>query len=340
MVFWAGIRPLKQIKHAVKIVIAYGILKIKMKRTLGARGYTVIETMIFLIVSAGLFAGAVAGYSSRQRAVEFNQGVRDFQSRLQDTINEVATGYYPSVGSNRCFAPNNFANEAPYFLPPSTIQGTCVYLGKVIAVGLSPNCTTDGNTCNLLNSFPVVARRDFYTTATAKDDVDNFNQAKPIGLAECVGCTGTQARPDLSELVKLPNNIIVYRVFVRDVNGNINQGKLEPSGATQALEIGAISFMTALNRNNASFGRLDATNSVDMVWLPVGFAANSEVKSREAVEKLASIDSDITYINPAHGITFCLDGDGQKSSITVGATNRQLDVAIQSSDARDPGCIL
>ncbi len=67
-------------------------------------GYTIVEVMIFLGVSGALFFSVMLLVSGQQGRTEFSQSIRDFQSTIEDTANDVATGYYTSSGSFICTA--------------------------------------------------------------------------------------------------------------------------------------------------------------------------------------------------------------------------------------------
>src|SRR5579862_8084966 len=56
-------------------------------------GYTIIEVIIFLTVSAIIFAAAANLISGHQAEVEFDQTVRDTQTKVEDWINDVSTGF-------------------------------------------------------------------------------------------------------------------------------------------------------------------------------------------------------------------------------------------------------
>ena len=99
-------------------------------------GYTVIEVMIVLSVSAVLFASAIAGYSYQNRKTEFTNAVRDMESTIQDTLNDVSTGYYPNATNFDCIRAGSPA--APSLDDSNTSeQGTnqdCIFLGKAVDV--------------------------------------------------------------------------------------------------------------------------------------------------------------------------------------------------------------
>lgn len=63
---------------------------------LGTKGYTIVEVMIFLVVSGALLVSVLGVIGGQQQKTRFQTGVRDFESQMQDMINDVETGYYPN----------------------------------------------------------------------------------------------------------------------------------------------------------------------------------------------------------------------------------------------------
>lgn len=114
--------------------IAYGILG-HMKQ--GGRfakksaGFTIVETMIVLAVSAGLFLIAALYIGGKQAKTEFQVGVRDIQTQLQQIINQTESGYY-GLQDRSCSA-----NASGLHLSTGGSLGTsgeCIFIGKAIVV--------------------------------------------------------------------------------------------------------------------------------------------------------------------------------------------------------------
>lgn len=107
----------------------------KSAKAVGVAGYTILEVMIVLVVTGGLFASVAAMLSGKQATTEFNQAVRDYEAKIQATASDVATGFY-STGTFSCSVsgpgPVTFA-PAPVSLP-GTNKG-CLFLGKMLATG-------------------------------------------------------------------------------------------------------------------------------------------------------------------------------------------------------------
>jgi type II secretory pathway pseudopilin PulG len=101
-------------------------------------GFTIVETLIVLAVTAVLFTTIVLTFAGRQKASAFQQGIQEVRSRIQQSMNEVTNGYFPSTDNFTCTS-NTPAQPAVvtlnYSPPTGNKQGTnqgCVFLGKVM----------------------------------------------------------------------------------------------------------------------------------------------------------------------------------------------------------------
>lgn len=96
-------------------------------------GYTIVELMIVLVISAALFATAIVGYSRQNSRTQFTQSVREFELKIQDVLNDVETGYYPNQGNLRCVRSGGAAAEPIVSRVDGTDQGTnndCIFIGR------------------------------------------------------------------------------------------------------------------------------------------------------------------------------------------------------------------
>jgi len=99
------------------------------------QGYTIVETMIFLAISGLMFVMAAVFVSGKQSTAEFRQGMNDINSNLQQVINDVGNGFYPSNSSFTC---SSSGSDLLFSSNTSTTQGAnigCVFLGKVVQFG-------------------------------------------------------------------------------------------------------------------------------------------------------------------------------------------------------------
>lgn len=111
-----------------------------MKQARHSSGYTIVEVMIVLAISSALFSVAILGYSSQNRKTGFTNAVRDLELTIQDTLNDVSTGYYPNSGNLTCTRTGSPA-AYPKVEAGSSQQGTnqdCIFVGKAIDLNSEP----------------------------------------------------------------------------------------------------------------------------------------------------------------------------------------------------------
>lgn len=103
-------------------------------------GYTIIEVMIFLAVSALMFFMAMVFISGKQAKAEFQNAVRDFESQLTDVANNVATGYYAKSDNFSCTRSGSPAEPRIDFGSVNNLgQNTdCIYVGTVLKFNQGP----------------------------------------------------------------------------------------------------------------------------------------------------------------------------------------------------------
>lgn len=142
-----------------------------MKRMLASSGYTIVEAMIFLAVSGLLLVSVIALISGEQAKTEFTASIRDFESRMQDVLNDIATGSYPGSTAGCSLA----ADGSPQ-LSGSANQGTnqaCTFVGK--AIQFSPEPGQEGQ----YKLSTVVGRRIIDVPGGAPKEVSSIQDANP-----------------------------------------------------------------------------------------------------------------------------------------------------------------
>ena len=145
-----------------------------MKRTAG--GYTIVEAMIVLAISALLFMAALVVISGQQGETLFSQSMQDLKSKLQDYVSQVNAGSFPDASGYTCAVDSHTGR--PYLSAGSGGAGTnvdCIFLGR--AIELIPRQST-------IYIYTVLGTRDAYTVsgATATDTgqlATAFEQTNP-----------------------------------------------------------------------------------------------------------------------------------------------------------------
>lgn len=142
-----------------------------MKSPQGAGGYTIIEVMIFLVISTAMLGSVMGALTLQNRKHQFTESVQTFNLKLQDLLNDVDTGYFPSNSDFSCTV--NAATGVPTFNNVSgAVHGTnkdCVFAGKSI----SRDATNPSN----YNVQTLVGRRSVVEGGVAREvkDVSEAN---------------------------------------------------------------------------------------------------------------------------------------------------------------------
>lgn len=104
-----------------------------MKLKLGQGAYTITEVMIFLAVSGFMLTVILISYSGEQNKTQFNQAVKDFESRLVDLANDVSNGFYSSSNNFTCTSSPSAVGVT--LSGGSNARGTndgCIFAGQAI----------------------------------------------------------------------------------------------------------------------------------------------------------------------------------------------------------------
>lgn len=252
-------------------------------------GYTILEVMIFLAVTGVLFALIYPSISSRQDKVKFNQSVNDLKSKIDDVINDVSTGYFPSQDFTCTI---NSSGALQLTSGTSNGQGTrsdCIFLGKALRF---TNVTDDSQ----MNIYTVIGKRK-----KGVDDVTKYTDAQPTIVAP--DNPSGASRPDITENYAIKWQYQIPRVVILK----------NPSLATDQ-DIGSLEMLTPLSTSN-NLG--SDTKRVDII--PVDNSLLSQTSNSDAVHVINS-NSPWDNVNPQNGILICIvdRGKNQWAAIQIG----------------------
>src|SRR5581483_1475770 len=102
-----------------------------MECTRKQRGFTIIEVLIVLAVTAAMFLLAVLSINGKQNTAEFQQAINDIRSSLQQEIDQVAAGDYSNTGNFTCDGTGGSLVIAKGVNKQGSNTG-CIYLGKAL----------------------------------------------------------------------------------------------------------------------------------------------------------------------------------------------------------------
>lgn len=260
------------------------------------KGFTIVETMIFLAVSSVILVSALLLVGGAQRKNEFNQGVRDLQQQINDVIDNVTTGYSASGANFTCSTASGVPAEAVG--GSSTELGAndkCIFLGKVLQFN---------DNDNKFKVYSIIGRRTKPDNTVASTMAD----AQPRTITKLID--GKTIR----------NNLIPKKMT--DSSGNLNAvgflSTLNASGqssGTQQIDMLAIRSGSTLA--SAATDQLDSWPTSRWNSLITGYDSGA-------------------WRNPSGGVKLCFEGpDANKTAtITIGGTDQttgtKLDFGIGS----------
>lgn len=273
---------------------AYGILKI-MRGGKNARGFTIVETLVVLAVTGGLFMAIAVTLSGKQSRTEFQQSIQEIKSQIEQTINEVGTGFYPNTNNFRCTA----GGSGPVLTAGVTNQGEntgCVFLGKVMQFGIT------GTSPEQFRVFTVAGLQ----RTSSGDEVTTYAQAAPGVVAPS---SSNASIPDASATGKLLYGLTTHEAYYGAVKTNI----------------GAIAFVNSLAQYSSG-SVISGAQSVNVIPINGTSLNTTSAAAAEAINARLSTSP----INVANGIHICFvsGGTDQSGLITIGSNNRQLSVSL------------
>lgn len=267
-------------------------------------GYTVIEVLIVLAVTATLFVSAAIMIGGRQNRTAFEQAARNVQSQIQQVLNEVAVGYYPNNGDFTCTA----TATGPQFGAGSAGVGTnsgCVFVGKVIQFGVTG---TDPE------QFVVYTLAGLQKRAGSNTEAVNRTESQPKVVAPT---TSNSSIPDRSVTNKLDNGLTTYRMWYDNGAG--------------AQYIGAVGFMQSFAKYTGS----DINSGAQNVHT-VAVAGTSINAGKAATAEAINANFPTSPFDTSGGVFICFvsGATDQSGLISIGGNNRNQTVSLDIKSNR------
>jgi len=266
-----------------------------MKRLAQQRGYTIVEVMIFLVITGALLASALLVFNGRQQRTQFTQGVRELDAQIRTIINETASGYYPTKDDIRCTSEGD--SLVLYPSQPGTEQGSnkgCLFLGRVIQF----------NTGSDYRVYTIVGQ----SHGTNDQAVTTIGDQPGQALQTLV--TPTPAQPTLADATvtfKLPWGITVTKV----------------APPPPAAAVGAIGFISSLGPHSGGGGGdvVSGTSNLNLVPLAgTNLATALANLAQDAVTGTRNLES--SQQNPGKIVICLLSGGGDRqAAIIIGGNN-------------------
>lgn len=261
-----------------------------------APGFTIIEVLIVLAVSGAMLTSALALINGRQNVAAFNQAIRNVQSELQKTVNDVSTGSYVSDNNIKCQDTGASLKLTTVGAPEQGANTGCVFLGDVLQFAVG---TADPQPYNV------------YSVA----GLQNGLNGSPASLFEskarliAKGAGDPASVPNVFETKLLLYGLTVTKMYY---------------GGNAAQVIGAVGYAASLG----NLATNDVSQQVDLIALRgTGLHANQSTGVKSINTSLASGPLSLLspIINPPNGVQICFasGGTNQSGLITLGDQGRQ-----------------
>ncbi|MEK7603237.1 MAG: hypothetical protein AAB459_03270, partial [Patescibacteria group bacterium] len=264
---------------------------------------------MFLAVSGALFVIAMGFISGRQNQAYFTSSLREFQQQIEDLINDVTTGYYPT-GSFTCqYDPSPGNPESANGISFSSVaaeQGTrdqCTFIGKVIHFDLTNKKFT---------AISVAGGR----LNTAKQAVKTFDEANPQPLGAEFG---NSSPTGMTETFSLKGGLEFTAIY-----------------ATTPFASAPAAFGIFTNFGEETPGNTPGTLAASIASIPSSSSTDSVGNTGS---KIVSMGTPANIVTRNIAVIICLNqgaGSGKKAALIIGAKNRGLfpELAIANADAK------
>lgn len=260
-------------------------------------GFTVIEVLIVLGVTAFIFVLAAWQISGRQNRTAFEVAIREVHSQIEKVVNEVSSGFYPSFSNISCIGTPTGPSIT---LAVGTEQGVnqdCIAMGKVIQFGVAG---TDPE------QFRVYTIAGLRLNPANGADVGSRANAFPKVIAPS---TTNPNVPDNSVPETFQSGLSVASM-------------VWGAGSTAT---GAVAFSQSLAPYNSGVIQ-SGSHRVEVAPIE-GSSLNM---TPQAMAEAINTSWATSTINPTSGIRICIRSGttDQSGLITIGSQNRELSVTL------------
>jgi type II secretory pathway pseudopilin PulG len=198
-------------------------------------GYTIVEVLIVLAVSAMMFVVAANFINGKQERTAFNQGSNELVSQLQSILDDVKDGHYSDVPIN-CSTASGPVTFPVVASPGQGSNQDCVFMGKLVHFYES--------------GTPLPERYEVISLAAKRADTGSvLSDVAPI--------------MDLTTQVTVPQSLDITDIQVTDSSGLHLSSSI---GFAQSLIVGGSTQPMSIVYNNPSLsnsGPITVSTSID-----------------------------------------------------------------------------
>jgi type II secretory pathway pseudopilin PulG len=268
-------------------------------------GFTIIETLIVLAVTAGMFLAASGIVTHIQAETEFQQAINNTQSEVEQIINQVAAGSFLTSNNFSC---SDQGTGVPVITAGATAEGTsngCILLGKVVQFDTQSNANAQ-----VFTVYPIAGLRN---------NNDNLTTAAPVAIAPGANTNNTPGFPDASTTTSLQYGITAT-----------SMDYLSGGSCSTATAVGAVGFVDTLSSYSNAGQVLSGSREIDLY--PISGTSLGETSST-AVDQINDYEGDVNsgLVNspqdPCGGLQICFSSGttDQSGLLTIGGNGGNVD---------------
>lgn len=278
-----------------------------MKSGGNAQGFTIIETLIFLGVSAVIMVSVLSLVGGSQNKAQFQQAVYDTDQQINDVVDNVSNGFYNKVGKINCTVTATGSIKIDDTVDTELgANKDCMFIGRVIRLGVE-------NQADRMTVYDVAGVREIdgiqvTTLATAKPTLISPG-TKPA----------TFNFPDASEKKTLKGGFSATKMFYKDSSNIVHD----------------IRGMAILSNFAQSSGGANLKPAAQPITV---FAIESTTISQNSREFVDKANDQSNYISDlgTDGITVCFDSGttDQHAIIKIGGTGQSNKTQLEIKDGK------
>lgn len=261
------------------------------KKPQGHNGYTIVEVLIFLAITSALFVMIAVPFTRQQGRAGFVTAARDMESRMQDIINDISTGFYTRPSNFQCTA----SLAGPVVSGGGSGQGTnegCIFIGRVAHFM--------GAGTGRYNVYSVIGLRE--TQTGLRRDVQNFAEAQP------------RAIPALTDSQTVSGGLTFHSMYYQASSGGPRQ------------RVDAIGFFSSFG--TYSNGSLKSGPLRINVIPIVGSGSPSGSNQAQMTSTINALTDAyvLSYGNPEGRTVICMNSNtsDQHAELSIGGNDREL----------------
>ena len=190
-----------------------------------SQGFTIVEVLIVFAIAAFLLASAIILVNGSQNQTQFNTSYQNTSSQVQEIINEIQSGYYPSHNDFVCTGDSSSGIQITTNFTAQQGQNVdCTFMGKGLVFYPIGGAGTDNTNINQFSVY-TIAGLQCASGSNATNDctpVASIAAAQPIAIDRDIAGqnSGTDVPQNVTQTVPLGGGVQVYSAYYNNNPAN------------------------------------------------------------------------------------------------------------------------